>query len=47
LSFGFEQIDVVTAHKILSQVDNRHGQTLFSVMIRSLFGDISNELSDL
>ena len=42
-----QEVKVVTADVILSQVDDRHGQTLFSVVVSGVFGDVTDELRHL
>lgn len=37
LSVGHQKVKVVTADVILSQIDDRHGQTLLSVMVGGVF----------
>ena len=42
-----QEVKVVAADIILSQVDNCHGQTLLSVVVGGMFGDITDELCHL
>ena len=37
LSVWHQEVEVVTTNVILGQVDDRHGQTLLSVVIGSMF----------
>ena len=47
LSVGKQEVEVIAADIILSQVDNCHGQTLLSVVVSGMFGDITDELCHL
>ena len=47
LTCGFEQVQIVGPDKELSKVDNCCSQTLFTVVVVSVFGDISNQLGNL
>ena len=42
-----QEIEVVTANVILGQVNNRHGQTLLSVVIGCVFRDVTDKLCHL
>jgi hypothetical protein len=44
LSVWEQEVEVVAADVILSQVDDRHGQTLFPMVVGGVFGDITDEL---
>jgi hypothetical protein len=47
LSVRQQQIQVIAPDVILREIDDRHRQTLLAVVIRRMFGDISDELRDL
>jgi len=47
LTFRPQQIDVVAAYKVLRQVDDGRCQTNFSVVVRRVFSNVTNELRDL
>jgi hypothetical protein len=47
LTSRMEDIDVVASNKVLSKVHNGHGERLFAVMMRGMFADVSNQLTDL
>jgi hypothetical protein len=47
LTIGKEEIEVVASHEILRQTNNSCCQTLFSMMVRSLFRYISYQLGNL
>lgn len=42
LTIGAQQVQVVAAYKILGQVNNRLGQTLFAMVVCSMLRNISN-----
>ena len=47
LTVGVEQVDVVTSHKVLGKTNDGSSQTLFTVMVGSLFRNVTSQLSDL
>lgn len=47
LTSGMEQAQIVGPDKILSKVDDSCSQTLFAMMVMSMFRDIPNQLSNL
>lgn len=47
LSVRQQQIQIVASDVVLRKIYNRHCQTLLAVVIRGVFGDISDELRDL
>ena len=47
LSVGQQEVEVVTADVILSQVNDRHCQTLLPMVVSGVFRDVADELSHL
>ena len=46
-SGGEQQVDVVAAHILLRHVNDRHGQTLFTVVVSAVLRDVAGQLSHL
>lgn len=47
LPVGIENVEIVASDEFLSESNNRHVQTDFSVMVCRVLSDVSSELSDL
>lgn len=47
LTIGGQEIDVVAPHIVLGKVNDRRGQTHFTVMIGGMLRNITNKLGDL
>ena len=47
LTGWFEQVEIVTTNEVLSQVNDSGSQTLFAMMISSVFTNITNKLGNL
>ena len=47
LTRWFEHVEIVTTNEVLSQVDDSGRQTLFAMMVSSVFTNITNKLGNL
>jgi hypothetical protein len=47
LTRGLQQIEIVTADKVLGQINDCSSQTGFTVVVCSVLTDVTNKLSDL
>ena len=47
MTIGFQKIDVVATNVVLGKTDNGGRQTLFTVMVCSLFRHVTSQLRDL
>jgi len=47
LTGWFEHVEIVTTNEVLSQVNDSGSQTLFAMMISSVFTNITNKLGNL
>ena len=47
LTSRMEEIDVIASNKVLSKIHDGHGERLFAVVVRGMFADVPNQLTDL
>jgi hypothetical protein len=47
LTRRMKKVDIVASNKVLSKIDDGHGERLFAVVMCSMFTDIPNQLADL
>ena len=47
LTSRMQEIEVVAADEMLSQIHDSHGQGLFAVMMSGMFANVANKLANL
>lgn len=47
LTIWHKKVDVITSNVVLGQVNDRHCQTLFTMMVAGLLRDVASELGNL